>query len=614
MAVPPTSTLAGLHTPRLEARQAALRGVFSINQMKTAWKDYVRSGLRDQETLDLFDYNDFHWNQSERFEDLQTAILNGRYKPANSIPTKLEKSLGVCRTVVTPSPEDAVVLQCIVESLLPLAAPKQPSRNAFFSRSHQNLSGTFTFGKDYIWFKQWRKFSRVRFQIVSAHAWVVTTDIATYFDNIRYSHLRNIISTFDGVEEVTLDVLFTLLDSICWRPDYLPSNQVGVPQVQFDAPRLLAHIYLFEIDAFLKERTDDNFVRWVDDITFAVSSAQEGKSILRDLDLLLQMRGIRLNSGKTKLLSTAQARRYFYQRENEFLDRIKDQIDVAVKARRSTSTLEGRVKRSFDRFILRDRVGHHDKIVKRYLGLFQQLKSEHAVAYCFENFNSDPGLRDSVYRYVGSLPPTKPLLSAFGAYIFSGDALDDASLCQIAKVLTDWEVTPNTLLFRAFKRLSERMTAASYIGSDPFRFLAALWTMTKYSSQKSLREFIFQYKNIWQHSEFLSRQVAASSGKFRNRQAISWINAELERHSFRSALSVLNSLDEIRSFENSVPGPVRLYILNGRNKTLYSIQRFLVAVAVLTGPNLSKHVKDNLKDQLLKYLRDPHYVRVITAL
>ncbi|WP_156022409.1 RNA-directed DNA polymerase [Sphingomonas sp. UNC305MFCol5.2] len=614
MTAPPTSNFAGLHTPRLEARQKALKAVFSADRMLIAWKDYVRSGLRDQEILDLFDYNDFHWARDERFADLQTAILNGRYKPANSIPTKLEKSLGVCRTVVTPSPEDAVVLQCIVESIIPKAALKQPSKNAFFSRSHQNLSGTFTFGKDYIWFKQWRKFSRLRFQVASAHDWVVTTDIATYFDNIHYSHLRNIISTFDGMEEVILDVLFDVLDSICWRPDYLPSSRIGLPQVQFDAPRLLAHIYLFEIDAFLKERTNDNFVRWVDDITFAVESLEVGKTCLRDLDILLQMRGIRLNSGKTKILSAPQARRFFYQRENEYLDRIKAQIDKNLKGKKSTLAIETKLKTSFDKFIVREKYGHHDKIIKRYIGFFQQIKSEYAIEYCFQHFASDPGLRDSVYRYAGALSPSQKMLTAIGNYLFGGNALDDASMCQIAKLLTDWEIAPVTPLFRSMKKLTERMAHKDYINRDTFRFLAALWMISKYSTQKRLREFIIEFGDVWRHSEFLSRQVAASSGKFRSRQSISWLQGELERHSFRSALSVLNALRDLRSCTNNIPSDVRLYILNGRNMTTYSLQRFLVAISVMSAPNLLPATKNGMRTQLLKYLRDPHYIRVLNAL
>jgi hypothetical protein len=242
------------------------------------------------------------------------------------------------------------------------------------------------------------------------------------------------------------------------------------------------------------------------------------------------------------------------------------------------------------------------------------LRSDAAVDYCLDNFEDDPGLRDTAYRYLAALPPSPSVLSALSRYLFGGGALDDASQCQIATLLTEWEVAPGTPLFKSLRDLAERMSAKAHIGREPFRFLSALWLLTKYSSQKRLRDFILEFGDIWEHSEFLSRQVTASSGKFRNPQLISWFARELERHSFRSALSVLNSIETLRSYKKSVPSDVRLYILNGNNPTTYSLQRFLVAFAVLASKALEPGAKAKLKNDLLSVLRDPHYVKIIQAL
>lgn len=209
MALPtaPMAT-ASFHTQRLLARRAALRRVFSLSAMERAWSNYVRPGLRDQEVLDLHDFNDVHWGRNTVFRDLRAAILAGRYTPGQSVPVRVEKKHGVTRTVVMPSAEDAVVLQCIVEHIIPIALPRQPSENAFFSRSHGFSTPQMRFFRDYIWFVRWKKFSTVRMRLSSAHKFVCTTDIANYFDNIDYTHLRNILSTLDGVHEVILDIPF----------------------------------------------------------------------------------------------------------------------------------------------------------------------------------------------------------------------------------------------------------------------------------------------------------------------------------------------------------------------------------------------------------------------
>jgi hypothetical protein len=37
------------------------------------------------------------------------------------------------------------------------------------------------------------------------------------------------------IAESLLDFFFYMLDEFVWRPDYLPSSGVGLPQINFDA-------------------------------------------------------------------------------------------------------------------------------------------------------------------------------------------------------------------------------------------------------------------------------------------------------------------------------------------------------------------------------------------
>jgi hypothetical protein len=85
--------------------------------MQNVWQLYVRNGMRKQEVLDLHDYLDFHRNRKGIFEALETSIADGFYAPSRSFPVRIEKKHGVTRTLVIPTPEDAVVLQCLVEAM-----------------------------------------------------------------------------------------------------------------------------------------------------------------------------------------------------------------------------------------------------------------------------------------------------------------------------------------------------------------------------------------------------------------------------------------------------------------------------------------------------------------
>lgn len=603
--------MANFHTPRLEARRGVLRTVFSEQAMRKAWQKYVRSGFRRQELFYLFDYNDFHWNREKRLEELSRSIVSGRFKANNSIPIKVEKSLGVCRTIVIPTPEDAVILQCVVEKLLPVAMKKQPSKNTFFSRSHADTTGSFEFDRDYIWFKEWRKFAEMRFELSSAHHWVVTTDIATFFDNVRHAYLRNIISSFDGQHEVILDILIGILDELNWSPDYLPSSHIGLPQVQFDAPRLLAHIYLFEIDAYLKERCKDHFVRWVDDMTIAVESREHAKTILRDLDTILQIRGLRLNSGKTKILSASEASEFFHQKENRAIDGIEEHIKKNKKENRGLKGLTRRCGVSFRKFIKRAEYGHSEKVLKRYVGLAAELKSDFAVDHMISNFSEAPGMRDVFYRYIHDLGPRRDVFDMLSEYLRSSNALDDASVYHVSQVLVDWELKSSSSLFNDLRKLSTFMMSSHFVGTNPHRFSAALSLSVKYSEERKLIELIRRSQNLWTRSEYLSRQVCAATGRVRDAKFLDECSKCIAGNAYKTASSVIEEIRKLRSTGGSLEKQIRGYVTNGNNKTTYKIHRLLIALNVLRSRRIGNKLKEDLKKEICVDIQDPFYKTLI---
>ncbi len=86
--------------------------------------------------------------------------------------------------------------------------------------------------------------------------------------------------------------------------------------MDLDAPRLLAHTHLFEVDELFEKDPDVDFARYMDDMDFGVDTVAKAKSVLRDLDLTLHTRNIRLNSGKTKSWRAQRRSRTFRVREN----------------------------------------------------------------------------------------------------------------------------------------------------------------------------------------------------------------------------------------------------------------------------------------------------------
>ena len=148
---------------------------------------------------------------------------------------------------------------------------------------------------------------------------LVVTDIANYYDSINFAQLRNFLASLGHFSEIYLDFIFFVLEELVWRPDYLPYSGKGLPQINLDTPRLLAHSFLFEIDEFLEINTDNNFVRWLDDIDFGCNSEEEANLLLRDINELLLSRGLHINLSKTEVLTSKEGYEHFQLKENRYL-------------------------------------------------------------------------------------------------------------------------------------------------------------------------------------------------------------------------------------------------------------------------------------------------------
>ncbi len=125
-------------------------------------------------------------------------------------------------------------------------------------------------------------------------------------------------------------MLIHVLSSLLWQPDYMPHVEIGLPQMNLDAPRLLAHCFLYELDKFLASDSNRDFVRFMDDIDVGVDRISEAKQVLKSMDLVLQTKQIRLNSGKTLILRKDAAAKHFRIVQNARLNTLTDKIASKV--------------------------------------------------------------------------------------------------------------------------------------------------------------------------------------------------------------------------------------------------------------------------------------------
>jgi hypothetical protein len=582
-----------------------LRGLadaFTVPKLKRAWKNDVRHGLRSQPLSDLHDFLDVHRHQDALFARLATDVVEGNYRPTPPQVVLSEKTLGMVRRLVFPNPLDALALQALVQVLEPFIRDAQPSQQSYYSRSHRHTRvEDFEEGFGYPWFVLWPAFQRRIWSFTEDRPFLVTTDVANYYDSIPFALLRSTLSGLGSFDQRLLDLLFFLLEHFMWRPAYLPLAFVGLPQLEFDAPRLLAHAYLFEADHFLGAATDGQFARWMDDINFGANSRVEAKQILGQLDRKLNAIGLRLNPKKTVILPAEEAVRHFWVSENQKLTVLENIVKISAGVHELPAEAPRYAIESFGLFYARPRVGHWDKVLKRYLTLFSRMRSDALVPVVPAALEEIPTARKACFRYYRTLGYDPSRLRHVESFLSTGHCLDDEAIFGAANLLVDWPIPPTTA--RRLVQLASGL--AENQRSEACRFVAALWIVVKYGTRTDLMNFLTSHENAWRGSEWASRQVAAVLSRLIGRDR-TMIEDQLLASGLLEGLRVLNHLRHLRQLP-ALDKQLRTYLLQPvHDPWSYPLPKVLIARAALDGA-LSPQDKDALRSGIAELTSDPVY-------
>ena len=458
--------------------------------------------MRDQFMCDGIENFDFHVSRKIESQKLSHLILSGDYVPQKAQRILVEKSKGLCRQLVIPSIRDAIVLQCLSDALYSEIKGKAPTSKAFFEpKDHKFSSPPSGYGT----FAAWLNFQKELFEFSKTRKFVVVTDIANYYDSISYVHLRNAIASISGVDECVIDMLIYVLGDLLWQPDYTPRIEVGLPQINLDAPRLLAHCFLYELDSYLASDPGRDFVRYMDDIDIGVDTIVDAKRALKTVDLVLQTKQVRLNSGKTVILTRPEAIRHFRIFENARLDSVQASVDHRVRhglpLDRQRAHVEARIrqglrKKSFD-------AGNGEKVLKRWLGLAAKTGAVVKPEALEDLVKRRPSVRENVYSLIRSRPLTASIAGILARASQSGLLVDDAAMVEMSNYLVETFVK---------NKRCHAMLEAVIASNDPqsyFGLYSRLWLLSKYGTPAQILTTLRDARNIWSPHERLGRLAAS---------------------------------------------------------------------------------------------------------
>lgn len=585
--------------------QLTLSRALSHSRLHEAWRRTVRGGLRHQELPDLHDHLDVHWRLPQTASRLHAEAIAFTYRPRDPEIARLEKSHGITRRTVIPSPADSIILQALVDAIRPQLLRAQPTRTSFYARSHQPRTVAdidSSYPSD--WLMLWKEGQRRIWRFTQVHEVIVVTDIANYFDAIPLAQLRNRVAALGHFDQPMLDFMFFLLAQLVWRPEYLPPSGTGLPQIQFDAPRLLAHVYLYEADRYLNRACKGDVVRWMDDISFGVKDIPTAKTTLRELDELLSSLGLRLNTGKTKILSAREGVEYFRMEDNRNLSVIQEILDLRPTSAATRARVSAYLRRYWKDFWKTSRTGFWEKIAKRFLTLFAKVDDAYLQRWILEILASRPALRDSVFRYYQRLGYSRYRFKQITSFMGSPDCLDDASLFGATILLANWSTPSRGPSIDDIGRLARALP--SIARTPAVGFAAGLWLLTKHGSETDIGTYAIQHERLWRASQWASRQVAAATIRMdlADRRNVARTMASFGLLEGEGVLTHLNEIRQMRALKPAV----RRYILHPSRP--FPLPKVLVGLLLLKG-SLPIADKASLRTTLLGMVGDPTYAALV---
>ena len=506
-----------MQSPKFQFLRADLESVFSKKALKDEWKKRVRAQIRKQVIFDAIEYRDYNENISSIVSRTCSKVIEGKYNVHTPKRYLAEKSRGLCRQMTLIHPIDLLVLERLSRSMYFELKSKNPSSAAFFEPDDGSFvkgfkQADFQYGS----FASWKKFQKEVFGFTKENKYIVITDVANFYDFINFQHLRNIIASLADIREGVLDLLIYILNRLTWTPDFMPLTQIGMPQIETSATRVLANAMLYEVDKVCEHAAIANYARFMDDMDIGVNSISSSKEIIRDIDLTLQSRQLRLNSAKTKILSQKDAFSHFCIKENRDLAR----IDVLITKNILPTFMRRIIQARYENWLSRTtsggrgessrfNSGNGPKIHKYTLKLIYDANSYAPESDLLWLIKNDPGMRSTALRYLSKSNKSNTNFNEIYKMARSGVFVDDASLVDITGYLIHSKFKRTNKFLSIIEKFCNQISIKSDIGLH-----CSIFILSKFLPSQKLLQLLSSNIERISGDFWLSRAAAGVSPLF----------------------------------------------------------------------------------------------------
>lgn len=392
-----------------------------------------------------------------------------------------------------------------------------------------------------------------------------------------------------------------------WQPDYMPRVQIGLPQVDLDGARLLAHTFLFEIDRLLVSKTQLEYARFMDHMAIGADNIVEAREIIRDLDLALQTRQLRLNSGKTKILSSVEAHHYYRINENIALDKLEARLNDLSESISNVNKYRNMISQAVNKGLKRGRFidGNGEKILRRLINYSKRYRVKIDHESFSEILYNWPSCRRLILSWWYEYIKPEDYLGLINEFVVSGHIVDDVAFIDIAVAIVSARLPYNLIVIKLLNELIYSIDIKSDWG-----FYTSLWLMSKYGTEDELFQLVDHGEKIWLTNEHLSRTAASVYPRFigtKHELAVVGIMEKSNvwaRQAFHFQLALHKTVEGVTA--------IRKFLV-ARNKSLpnqISHSKFLMLASALKNTSIAPALGESLRAAHAWALKDQYYSQI----
>ena len=332
----------------------------------------------------------------------------------------------------------------------------------------------------------------------------------------------------------------------------------------------------------------------MDDITFGVSSIKEASEILSDTSEVLKSRGLALNISKTKIYDPSLAEFHFQIKQNQYLDSIKGKNNKEIKKE---------VQRKFREHLKDTSPKSWDKITKRYITKFAEIKSKFLLRDAIKIYNEFPDIRSNVIYYLKSMGYSIETSKMVIELLKTHNRYDDISLYNISMLLTEWKIKRNEET-KAFLLEVESLLSNHKSNMD---FYSLMIFKAKYNHPEDLLNFIKKFSNKWHKEALLRRQIVCILSRLYLYDKEK-VNNLLNQQISSGVIDTISVANMILSFLNldKLDSKLSSYLFPPQMKRDYSLSRYLVLCSVLNSEQI--RVTQEVRNKIKKFIVDPFYL------